>query len=194
MSEISGFEQFKEIFDAYFSKWWKIASILLVFVYLLAFGLYTIGLLNKSSDIVFPSFLRTIVTAEYWSWTNDRIIEVIDVGFIAIGGLPHGVVSIGAVFPRYDLYGCVFCRYFCVWWTFFRGHRYRGRHPPRVLRYLIRAECLYALARSPRCRRGCVVYAVAEVQGGVVSCLLGRYSEREKVPAFLESALLPMLL
>ena len=26
MSEISSFEQFKETFDAYFSKWWKIAS------------------------------------------------------------------------------------------------------------------------------------------------------------------------
>ena len=96
MSEISSFEQFKETFDAYFSKWWKIASILLVFVYLLAFGLYTIGLLNKSSDIALPSLLRAIVTFEYWSWMNDTVVDAIGIGFIAVGALTLGVVSIGA--------------------------------------------------------------------------------------------------
>ena len=96
MSEISSFEQFKETFDAYFSKWWKIASILLVFVYLLAFGLYTIGILNKNLDIVLPSFLRAIVTFEYWSWMNDMVVEAIGIGFIAVGALTLGVVSIGA--------------------------------------------------------------------------------------------------
>ena len=48
MSETSSFEQFKETFDAYFSKWWKVAGILFLLVYLLAFGLYTIAILNKN--------------------------------------------------------------------------------------------------------------------------------------------------
>ena len=96
MSETSSFEQFKKIFDAYFSKWWKVASILFVLIYLVAFGLYTIGLLNKSSDIALPSFLRAIITFEYWSWMNDTVIDAIGIGFIAVGGLTIGVVSIGA--------------------------------------------------------------------------------------------------
>ena len=96
MSEISNFEQFKKTFDAYFSKWWKIASILLLLVYLLAFGLYTIGILNKHLDIALPSFLRAIVTFEYWSWMNDTVVEAIGIGFISVGALTVGVVSIGA--------------------------------------------------------------------------------------------------
>ena len=96
MVETSNFEQFKEAFDAYFWKWWMVVGILMLLVYLITFGLYAIGHLDKSSDIAFPSFLRTIVTSEYWSWTNDRVIEVIDVGFIAVGGLTLGIVSIGA--------------------------------------------------------------------------------------------------
>ena len=96
MSETSSFEQFKEIFDAYFSKWWKVASILFVLVYLVAFGLYTIGILNKHLDIALPSFLRTIVTFEYWSWMNDTVVEAIGIGFISVGALTLGVVSIGA--------------------------------------------------------------------------------------------------
>ena len=55
MSETSHFEQFKEIFDAYFSKWWKVVGILMLLVYLLAFGLYTIGILNKHLDIALPA-------------------------------------------------------------------------------------------------------------------------------------------
>ena len=47
MSETSYSERFKETFDGYFSKWWKVASIVILLVYLLAFGLYTIGILNK---------------------------------------------------------------------------------------------------------------------------------------------------
>ena len=96
MSETSSFEQFKEIFDAYFSKWWKVASILFVLVYLVAFGLYTIGILNKHLDIALPSFLRAIVTFEYWSWMNDTVVEAIGIGFISVGALTVGVVSIGA--------------------------------------------------------------------------------------------------
>ena len=142
MSETSSFEQFKEIFDAYFSKWWKVASILFVLVYLVAFGLYTIGILNKHLDIALPSFLRTIVTFEYWSWMNDTVVEAIGIGFISVGALTLGVVSIGACFRRCDCYGCmlcryrfgrcVFCRYRCVWRQFVWDHRYRGRHPARV--------------------------------------------------------------
>ena len=96
MSETSSFEQFKETFDAYFSKWWKVAGILFVLVYLLAFGLYTIGILNKHLDIALPSFLRAIVTFEYWSWMNDTVVDAIGIGFIAVGVLTLGVVSIGA--------------------------------------------------------------------------------------------------
>ena len=96
MSETSSFEQFKETFDAYFSKWWKVAGILFVLVYLLAFGLYTIGILNKHLDIALPSFLRAIVTFEYWSWMNDTVVDAIGIGFIAVGALTLGVVSIGA--------------------------------------------------------------------------------------------------
>lgn len=96
MSEISSFERFKKTFDAYFSKWWKIASILLVLVYLLAFGLYTIAILNKNVDIALPSFLHAIITFEYWSWMNDPVIEAIGIGFISVGALTVGVVSIGA--------------------------------------------------------------------------------------------------
>ena len=96
MSETSHFEQFKKTFDAYFSKWWKVASILMLLVYLLAFGLYTIGILNKHLDIVLPSFLRAIVTFEYWSWMNDMVVEAIGIGFISVGALTVGVVSIGA--------------------------------------------------------------------------------------------------
>ena len=96
MSETSSFEQFKETFDAYFSKWWKVAGILLVLVYLLAFGLYTIAILNKNLDIALPSFLRAIITFEYWSWMNDTVVDAIGIGFIAVGGLTLGVVSIGA--------------------------------------------------------------------------------------------------
>ena len=96
MSETSHFEQFKKTFDGYFSKWWKVASILLVLVYLFAFGLYTIGILNKHLDIALPSFLRTIVTFEYWSWMNDTVVEAIGIGFISVGALTVGVVSIGA--------------------------------------------------------------------------------------------------
>ncbi len=96
MAETSNFEQFKETFDAYFWKWWMVIGILMAVVYLIAFGLYAIAHLGKSSDIVFPSFLRTIVASEYWSWTNDKVIKVIDVGFIAVGGLTLGIVSIGA--------------------------------------------------------------------------------------------------
>ncbi len=96
MPETSSFEQFKKTFDAYFSKWWKIASILFVLAYLLAFGLYTIVIFNKHLDTTFPSFLRAIVTFECWSWMNDRVIEVISIGFIAVGALTVGVVSIGA--------------------------------------------------------------------------------------------------
>ena len=96
MAETSNFEQFKEAFDSYFWKWWMVVGILMLLVYLLAFGLYTIGLLNKYLDIAFPSFLRAIVTSEYWSWTNDRAIEAIGIGFISVGALTLGVVSIGA--------------------------------------------------------------------------------------------------
>ena len=96
MSETSHFEQFKKTFDAYFSKWWKVASILMLLVYLLAFGLYTIGILNKHLDIALPSFLRAIVTFEYWSWMNDTVVEAIGIGFISVGALTVGVVSIGA--------------------------------------------------------------------------------------------------
>ena len=96
MSETSHFEQFKEIFDAYFSKWWKVVGILMLLVYLLAFGLYTIGILNKHLDIALPSFLRAIVTFEYWSWMNDMVVEAIGIGFIAVGAVSVGVVAIGA--------------------------------------------------------------------------------------------------
>ena len=96
MAEASNFEQFKETFDAYFWKWWMVVGILMAVVYLIAFGLYSIGHLDKSLDIAFPSFLRTIVASEYWSWTNDTVVEAIDVGFIAVGGLTLGIVSIGA--------------------------------------------------------------------------------------------------
>jgi hypothetical protein len=96
MSETSHFEQFKKTFDAYFSKWWKVASILMLLVYLLAFGLYTIGILNKHLDIALPSFLRAIVTFEYWSWMNDTVVEAIGIGFISVGALTVGVVSMGA--------------------------------------------------------------------------------------------------
>ena len=96
MSETSSFEQFKETFDAYFSKWWKVVGILMLLVYLLAFGLYTIGILNKHLDIALPSFLRTIVTFEYWSWMNDMVVEAIGIGFIAVGAISVGVVAIGA--------------------------------------------------------------------------------------------------
>ena len=96
MSETSNFEQFKKTFDAYFSKWWKVVGILMLLVYLLAFGLYTIGILNKHLDIALPSFLRAIVTFEYWSWMNDMVVEAIGIGFISVGALTVGVVSIGA--------------------------------------------------------------------------------------------------
>ena len=96
MSETSSFEQFKETFDAYFSKWWKAATILMLLVYLLAFGLYTIAILNKHLDIALPSFLRAIITFEYWSWMNDTVVDAIGIGFIAVGALTLGVVSIGA--------------------------------------------------------------------------------------------------
>ena len=96
MSETSYSERFKKTFDGYFSKWWKVASILLLLVYLLAFGLYTIGILNKHLDIALPSFLRAIVTFEYWSWMNDTVVEAIGIGFISVGALTIGVVSIGA--------------------------------------------------------------------------------------------------
>jgi hypothetical protein len=96
MSETSHFERFKEIFDAYFSKWWKVVGILMLLVYLLAFGLYTIGILNKHLDIALPSFLRAIVTFEYWSWMNDTVVEAIGIGFISVGALTVGVVSMGA--------------------------------------------------------------------------------------------------
>ena len=74
----------------------KVAGILFVLVYLLAFGLYTIGILNKHLDIALPSFLRSIVTFEYWSWMNDTVVDAIGIGFIAVGALTLGVVSIGA--------------------------------------------------------------------------------------------------
>ena len=96
MSETSNFEQFKKTFDAYFWKWWKVVGILMLLVYLLAFGLYTIGILNKYLDIALPSFLRAIVTFEYWSWMNDMAVEAIGIGFIAIGAISVGVVAIGA--------------------------------------------------------------------------------------------------
>ena len=96
MSEISSFEPFKETFDAYFSRWWKVASILFVLVYLVAFGLYTIAICDKHLDLALPSFLRAIVTFEYWSWMNDTVVEAIGIGFIAVGALTVGVVSIGA--------------------------------------------------------------------------------------------------
>ena len=96
MSETSNFEQFKKTFDAYFWKWWKVVGILMLLVYLLAFGLYTIGILNKHLDIALPSFLRAIVTFEYWSWMNDMVVEAIGIGFIAVGAVSVGVVAIGA--------------------------------------------------------------------------------------------------
>ena len=96
MSEMPSLEQFKKTFDAYFSKWWKVATILSLLVYLPAFGLYTIGILNKHLDMALPSFLRAIVTFEYWSWMNDTVIEAIGIGFISVGALTVGVVSIGA--------------------------------------------------------------------------------------------------
>ena len=96
MSETPSFEQFKETFDAYFSKWWKVTSVLFVLVYVVAFGLYTIVIFNKYLDPTFPSFLRAIVTFEGWSWMNDKVIEEINIGVIAVGGLTVGVVSIGA--------------------------------------------------------------------------------------------------
>ena len=96
MAETSNFEQFKKTFDAYFWKWWMVVGILMLLVYLLTFGLYAIGHLGKSSDIAFPSFLRTIVISEYWSWTNDRLVEVVNIGFITVGGLTFGVISISA--------------------------------------------------------------------------------------------------
>ena len=96
MAEMSGFEQFKETFDAYFSKWWKVTGAIFVLVYLVAFGLYTIAISDKHLDLALPSLLRSIVTFEYWSWMNDTTIDAIGIGFIAVGGLTLGVVSIGA--------------------------------------------------------------------------------------------------
>lgn len=96
MSETSGFEQFRETFDAYFLKWWKISGTLFVLAYLLAFGLYTIAILNKHLDIALPSFLRALITFEYWSWMNDTVVDAIGIGFIAVGALTVGVVSVGA--------------------------------------------------------------------------------------------------
>ena len=96
MSETSSSERFKETFDAYFSKWWKVAGVLFVFVYLVAFGFYTIAILNKNLDIPLPSLLRAIITFEYWSWTNETVVDAIGIGFIAVGGLTVGVISIGA--------------------------------------------------------------------------------------------------
>ena len=75
---------------------WYFICILFILVYLLAFGLYTIGILNKHLDIALPSFLRAIVTFEYWSWMNDTVVDAIGIGFIAVGALTLGVVSIGA--------------------------------------------------------------------------------------------------
>lgn len=96
MSETSSFEQFKETFDAYFAKWWKVTGVLFVLAYLLAFGLYTIAICDKHLDLALPSFLRAIITSEYWSWMNDTVVDAIGIGFIAVGGLTAGVVSIGA--------------------------------------------------------------------------------------------------
>ena len=96
MSETSGFEQFKEIFDAYFAKWWKVTGVLFVLAYLVAFGLYTIAICDKHLDLALPSFLRAIVTFEYWSWMNDTVVDAIGIGLIAVGALTVGVVSIGA--------------------------------------------------------------------------------------------------
>ena len=96
MSETSSFEQFKETFDAYFAKWWKAATILMLLVYLLAFGLYTLAICDKHLDLALPSFLRAIITFEYWSWMNDTMVDAIGIGFIAVGALTLGVVSIGA--------------------------------------------------------------------------------------------------
>ncbi len=96
MSETSNFEQFKEIFDAYFAKWWKVTGVLFVLAYLVAFGLYTIAICDKHLDLALPSFLRAIVTFEYWSWMNDTVVDAIGIGFIAVGALTVGVVSIGA--------------------------------------------------------------------------------------------------
>lgn len=96
MSETSSFEQFKETFDAYFSKWWKVTGVLFALAYLVTFGLYTIAICDKYLDLALPSFLRAIVTFEYWSWMNDTMVDAIGIGFIAVGALTLGVVSIGA--------------------------------------------------------------------------------------------------
>ena len=142
MSETSGFEQFKEIFDAYFAKWWKVIGVLFVLAYLVAFGLYTIAICDKHLDLALPSFLRAIVTFEYWSWMNDTVVDAIGIGFIAVGALTVGVVFYRCMFRRRDCYGCflcryrcdrrVFCWYRCVWRQFVWDHRHRGRHPSWV--------------------------------------------------------------
>ena len=138
MSETPNFEQFKEIFDAYFSQWWKVASVLFVLAYLLAFGLYTIAILNKNLGIALPSFLRAIVTFEYWSWTNDAVIDAIGIGFIAVGGLTVGVISIGACSVGVIAMGACSVGIvavgafsvgiFAFRWHFVWDHRYRVRH------------------------------------------------------------------
>ena len=126
-----------------FSKWWKVTGILFVLVYLVRFwSLHNWAILNKHLDIALPSFLRAIITFEYWSWMNDTAVDAIGIGFIAVGALTLGVVSIGACSVGVICYGCllcrcrcgrcVFCWYLCVWRQFFRDHRYRSRPPSWV--------------------------------------------------------------
>ena len=92
MSEMSSSERFKKTFNSYYLKWGRVITIL----YIVAFVLYTIGILNKHLDITLPSFLHTIVTLGCWSWMNDMIVEAIGIGYIAVGAISVGVVAIGA--------------------------------------------------------------------------------------------------
>ena len=92
MSEMSSSERFKKNFNSYYLKW----GIVITILYIAAFALYTIGILNKHLDIALPSFLHTIVTLGCWSWMNDMVVEAIGIGFIAVGAISVGVVAIGA--------------------------------------------------------------------------------------------------
>ena len=92
MSEMSSSERFKKTFNSYYLKW----GIVITILYIAAFVLYTIGILNKHLDIALPSFLHTIVTLGCWSWMNDMVVEAIGIGYIAVGAISVGVIAVGA--------------------------------------------------------------------------------------------------
>lgn len=84
-------KSFQETFDAYFRRWNIGVSILFV----VAFSLFLVPMLVRSTNSELPSVIRSIVNFGSYPGSGELIFGFITIGIIAVGIVTIGVIAVG---------------------------------------------------------------------------------------------------